>query len=159
MSTPCTLFNQQWMGNAKPSSPWVIFWGPFFSPSTTESSSPVDSVPPNPTQSRCSSGFTKIIREKHLLDLVFLVHKSARYFHLFGTPAFEFTAADASFDGKYLAKPQKPQGQLSLCCCVGQSKRQIHKRKSFCHLTIPAHRQAAFWQGKKIGWLQTTLIW
>lgn len=143
--------------------PRAIFWGPFFSLSTTESSSPVDSVPPNPTLSRCSSGLTKIIRattgEKHVLDMVFLVHKSARYFHLFGTPAFEFTAADASFDGKYLAKPQKAQGQLFLCCSVGQSKRQIHKRKSFCHLTIPAHRQAAFWQGKKIGRLQTTLIW
>lgn len=131
MSTPCTLFNQQWMGNAKPSSPWVIFWGPFFSPSTTESSSPVDSVPPNPTQSRCSSGFTKIIREKHLLDLVFLVHKSARYFHLFGTPAFEFTAADASFDGKYLAKPQNHRASFPFAAVwVSQRDRFIEGKAS-----------------------------
>lgn len=128
-STPCTLLDQQWIGRTQ-SHPllWVIFWGPSFSPSATESSSPVDSVPSNPTLSRCSSGLTKIIRatteEKHLLDLVFLVHKSARYFHLFCKPAFEFTATDASFDGKTCCWASKSTGlafPLLLCGSVKET--------------------------------------
>lgn len=90
--------------DAEPGTPLSDFLGPSFSPSATESSSPLDSVLSNPTLFRCSSGLIKIIRattgEKHLLELVFLVHKSARYLHLFGTPAFELTATDSSFDGK-----------------------------------------------------------
>lgn len=83
---------------------------------------------PKPQLSKCSSGLIKIIRvntgEKHLLDLVFLVHRSARYFHLFVTPAFEFTATDASFDGKiscWASKSTGPALPLLLCGSVKET--------------------------------------